>query len=190
MSFPYWSRYTGAEDGNVLKTKCKKHDCTCWGFATLSPWLTAPELFGGITLPDGLWSCNWNVCEHEKTVQKRWICGAQSHWVWIKSPLLVLHQQQYARQEWYGLVEKRSLSSLLQGGALWKPPGHSLKNWKTIDNWKDGQENKIIVSPYLRNSSLKYEVSHGKGEWVCSCYHNRHHIRWVAWGLFEREINL
>ena len=32
------------------------------------------------------------------------------------------------------------------------------------DNRKNGQENSVTVSPYLRNSGLKYEVSHGKGE--------------------------
>ena len=41
--------------------------------------------------------------------------------------LLVLHHQQNARQEWYGLAEQRLLSSLLQGGALRKSRAHWLE---------------------------------------------------------------
>lgn len=37
-----------------------RNGCCC-GLATFTSWVMVPELLGGITLPDGLRSCNWKV---------------------------------------------------------------------------------------------------------------------------------
>ena len=57
---------------------------TCWGFATLTSWLIAPELLGGTTLPDGLWSCNWNVCQQKQTRGKLQKTTTQAFWAFLQ----------------------------------------------------------------------------------------------------------